>query len=91
MPTEGHAFMFGGTKKRSTLTEEKVIYFPRDDAASPRIVILNKYCPVQFKTFRHCLDTNGGDENKCPTEKRKLTKCANKAFYKVNSDTTYVF
>jgi len=25
MPTEGHYFMFGGTKKRSTLVEEKVI------------------------------------------------------------------
>lgn len=25
MPTEGHAFMFGGTKKRCTLVEEKVI------------------------------------------------------------------
>jgi len=25
MPTEGHSFMFGGTKKRMTLVEEKII------------------------------------------------------------------
>jgi len=25
MPSEGHSFMFGGTKKRCTLVEEKVI------------------------------------------------------------------
>jgi hypothetical protein len=27
MATEGHAFMFGGTKKRSTLVEEKIILY----------------------------------------------------------------
>jgi len=25
MPTEGHSFMFGGTKKRSTLVDEKLL------------------------------------------------------------------
>jgi hypothetical protein len=27
MATEGHSFMFGGSKKRSTLVEEKVVLY----------------------------------------------------------------
>ena len=59
MPTEGHSFMFGGTKKRMTLVEEKIIQyfynnysFPREDAASPRNKILNEFCPSEFTNFR---------------------------------------
>ena len=55
------------------------------------MIILNEYCPNQLKAFKACLEQNGGDENKCPKEKKKLNKCANKAFKKVNADMNYVF
>lgn len=106
MATEGHSFMFGGTKKRSTLVEEKIIQyffinfsFPREDADAPRQKVLRDFCPSQYDKFREvkylflaqCLSANNYDENKCPTEKKILTKCANKAFRNINNDGNYVF
>ena len=40
MPTENMVHMFGGTNKKSTLVDEKMIYFPREDENSPRQAIL---------------------------------------------------
>jgi hypothetical protein len=91
MVSEGHYFMFGGTKKRSTLVEEKIIYFPREDASAPRQKILREYCPKQLDRFKACLEANNGDENRCLKQKRVLTKCADAAFRKVNNDSAYMF
>lgn len=65
--------------------------FPREDGASPRMAILKEYCPNQLSKFKKCLEENGGDENKCPKEKKRLNKCSAKAFRKVNNDLNYVF
>jgi hypothetical protein len=40
MPAENMVHMFGGTKKKSSLIDESMIYFPREDESSPRIKIL---------------------------------------------------
>jgi len=53
--------------------------------------ILGKFCPDQLHVFKSCLKLNDGDENKCPKEKKKLNKCAFKAFRQVNNDTQYTF
>ena len=45
MPMENMVHMFGGTKKKSTLVDERVIFFAREDEDSPRQDILNKMCP----------------------------------------------
>lgn len=65
--------------------------FPREDMSSPRLKILNEFCPKQLGAFKHCLEQNNNDENKCPNEKKKLNKCSAKAFRKINNDLAYVF
>ncbi len=55
------------------------------------MAILKEYCPNQLSKFKKCLEENGGDENKCPKEKKRLNKCSAKAFRKVNNDLNYVF
>ena len=44
MPMENMVHMFGGTKKKSTLVDERVIFFAREDEDSPRQDILSKFC-----------------------------------------------
>ena len=51
MPTENMVHMFGGTKKKSTLVDESIIWFPREDDGSPRQKILDHFCPDEVKQF----------------------------------------
>ena len=85
MPMENMVHMFGGTKKKSTLVDERVIFFAREDEDSPRQDILSKFCEEQVKGFRACMGANGNDENKCLDSKAILEKCAGLAFKEVNS------
>lgn len=48
---EGRAYMFSTANKRSTLLDNKFIYFPREEEGTPRFRILKKECPVQFNKF----------------------------------------
>eukprot|EP00347_Sterkiella_histriomuscorum_P022361 403330754 len=91
MPMENMVHMFGGTKKKSTLVDERVIYFPREDEGSPRQSILDKFCQADVKTFRNCMGLNNNDENKCLTTKNILDKCSAAAFKKVNSEPEWIF
>ena len=84
MPMENMVHMFGGTKKKSTLVDERVIFFAREDDDSPRQDILNKFCPDDLKAFKTCMGANGNDENKCLEPKGALDKCAAAAFKVVN-------
>jgi hypothetical protein len=43
--------MFGTAEKRSTLLENKVIEFPKEDDNSPRTMILKKECGHQYHVF----------------------------------------
>ena len=63
MPMENMVHMFGGTKKKSTLVDDRVIYFAREDDDSPRQDILNKFCLEDLKEFRACMSANNNDEN----------------------------
>ena len=76
---------YGGTSKKSTLTDERVIIFAREDEGSPRQDILQKECPTSLTDFRTCMAANGNDENKCLGPKKILDKCAALAFKMVNS------
>ena len=51
---ETRAPMFGTAEKRSTLLENKIIEFPKDDDNSPRTKIYLKECPTEFANFREC-------------------------------------
>mmetsp|Transcript_47965 Transcript_47965/g.63489 ORF Transcript_47965/g.63489 Transcript_47965/m.63489 type:complete len:94 (+) Transcript_47965:66-347(+) len=84
MPMENMVHMFGGTKKKSTLVDERVIYFAREDDDSPRQDILGKFCTDDLKDFRTCMAANSNDENKCLKPKGILDKCASAAFKEVN-------
>ena len=53
MPMENMVHMFGGTKKKSTLVDERVIFFAREDEDSPRQDILNKMCPDDLMGFKN--------------------------------------
>ena len=77
--------MFGGTKKKSSLVDERIIYFAREDEDSPRQDILSKFCTNDLKAFKTCMAANGNDENKCLETKNLLDKCGGKAFAEVNS------
>jgi len=85
MPMENMVHNYGGTSKKSTLTDERVIIFAREDEASPRQDILQKECPAALGDFRTCMVANGNDENKCLGPKGILDKCAGLAFKMVNS------
>ena len=85
MPMENMVHMFGGTKKKSTLVDERVIFFAREDEDSPRQDILSKFCAPEVKGFRSCMSANNNDENKCLEPKGLLDKCAGAAFKEVNS------
>ena len=91
MPMENMVHMFGGTKKKSTLVDERVIFFPREDEDSPRNAILGQFCKSDFDTFRKCMTENDFNENNCLNTKGILDKCASKAFKQVNSDPQFVF
>ena len=91
MPMENMVHMFGGTKKKSTLVDERVIFFPREDEDSPRNAILAQFCKSDFDTFRLCMTENDFNENNCLDTKSILDKCASKAFKQVNSDPQFVF
>ena len=82
---ENMVHMFGGTKKKSSLVDERVIFFAREDDDSPRQDILNKFCPDDLKQFKSCMAANGNDENKCLATKDALDKCAAAAFKVVNA------
>ena len=84
MPMENMVHNFGGTKRKSTLTDERVIFFAREDEGSPRQDILFKFCPVDLAAFKNCMGANGNDENKCMEPKTLLDKCAGAAFRTVN-------
>ena len=60
---ENMVHMFGGTKKKSTLVDDRVIFFAREDEDSPRQDILNKFCSEDLKSFKACMAANGNDEN----------------------------
>ena len=85
MPMENMVHMFGGTKKKSTLVDDRVIFFAREDEDSPRQDILTKFCPEDLKGFKTCMAANGNDENQCLGPKGILDKCAAAAFKEVNS------
>ena len=85
MPMENMVHMFGGTKKKSTLVDERVIFFAREDEDSPRQDILSKFCAPEVKGFRGCMSANNNDENRCLESKGLLDKCAGAAFKEVNS------
>jgi hypothetical protein len=91
MPMENMVHMFGGTKKKSTLVDESVIYFPREDEGSPRQAILDKFCQDEVKQFRNCMNANNYDENKCLPTKNILDKCAATSFKKVNAEPEWIF
>ena len=82
---ENMCHMFGGTKKKSTLVDERVIFFAREDEDSPRQDILGKFCPDNLKAFKTCMGANGNDENKCLPSKKILDSCAAAAFKEVNN------
>ena len=65
--------------------------FPREDEASPRQSILDKFCQSEVKTFRHCMTANNYDENKCLESKGFVDRCASLAFKKVNSEPEWIF
>jgi hypothetical protein len=65
--------------------------FPREDSSAPRQIILKDNCPKEYGDFKECLHANNSDENKCPTQKAVLTKCANKAFRKINNNAEMFF
>ena len=52
MPMENMVHMFGGTKKKSTLVDERVIFFPREDEGSPRNAILAEFCAADLGVFK---------------------------------------
>ncbi|CAI2383652.1 unnamed protein product [Moneuplotes crassus] len=91
MPMENMVHMFGGTKKKSTLVDESVIFFPREDDGSPRQVILDNFCQSEVSKFRSCMSAHDNDENKCLETKGILDRCAADAFSKVNTDPKWVF
>ena len=91
MPTENMVHMFGGTKKKSTLVDERIIFFPREDEGSPRQAILAQFCADDVSTFRTCMAANDFNENKCLESKKVLDGCASGAFKKVNSNPEFVF
>ena len=82
---ENMVHMFGGTKKKSSLVDERVIFFAREDEDSPRADILKKFCPEELKGFKTCMAANGNDENKCLEPKGHLDKCAATSFKEVNA------
>ena len=85
MPMENMVHNFGGTKRKSTLCDERVITFARDDEGSPRQDIFIKFCPVDLSAFKSCMTSNGNDENKCLESKGLLEKCSSAAFKTVNA------
>ena len=91
MPTENMVHMFGGGKKKSTLVDERLVYFPREDESAPRQVILRKFCPEKMSVFRACMAANDFNENKCLEPKGILDKCASGAFKECNSDPNAIF
>ena len=91
MPMENMVHNFGGTKKKSTLVDERVIFFPREDEGAPRNVILDSFCKSEVSIFRECMSANNNDENKCSSQKKTLDSCAGKAFTEVNTDPKWVF
>ena len=91
MPAENMVHMFGGTKKKSTLVDESIIYFPREDESSPRLSILAKFCEEDMSAFRACMTANDFNENNCLPTKNVLEKCASKAFKVVNSNPEWIF
>ncbi len=91
MPMENMVHMFGGTKKKSTLVDERVIYFPREDEGSPRQKILDTFCQAEVKLFRTCMTANNYDENKCLETKGILDKCSSLAFKKSNAEAEWIF
>ena len=84
MPMENMVHMFGGTKKKSTLVDDRVIFFAREDDDSPRQDILQKFCIDDLKSFKNCMHANGNNENACLPSKGILDKCAALAFKEVN-------
>mmetsp|Transcript_5529 Transcript_5529/g.9429 ORF Transcript_5529/g.9429 Transcript_5529/m.9429 type:complete len:92 (+) Transcript_5529:51-326(+) len=91
MPTENMVHMFGGTKKKSTLVDERVIFFPREDESSPRQAILQRFCQDDLLQFRNCMTANDFNENNCLPTKGIVDKCAAAAFKNVNSDPELIF
>ena len=91
MPMENMVHMFGGGKKKSTLVDERVVYFPREDESAPRQVILRKFCPEDLGAFRSCMQANDFNENKCLETKGVLDKCAGGAFKSINNDPAATF
>ena len=90
--------MFGGTKKRSTLVDDRVIMyysyciylncmyrFPREDEGSPRNAILLRFCTSEYQSFRNCMNANSYNENKCLKVKEPLDKCASETLKKINT------
>ena len=62
---ENMVHMFGGTKKKSTLVDERVIFFPREDEGSPRNSILADFCGEDLGVFKKCMMENDFNENNC--------------------------
>ena len=91
MPMENMVHMFGGTKKKSTLVDERVIFFPREDEGSPRNAILQQFCMEDLTLFKKCMNENDYNENNCLPSKGILDKCASNAFQTVNNDPSFVF
>ena len=88
---ENMVHMFGGTQKKSSLVDERILYFPREDEDSPRQAILLKYCTEDLSQFRSCMQANDFNENACLPTKNILLKCAALSFKAVNADINIIF
>ena len=80
MPMQNMTHMFGGSIKKSTLVDESIIVFPREDENSPRQAILTKFCPNDLSAFRTCMAANNFSESLCLGPKRLLDTCSAAAF-----------
>ncbi|EAR89604.2 hypothetical protein TTHERM_00161200 (macronuclear) [Tetrahymena thermophila SB210] len=87
---ESRSYMFSLAKKRSTLLENKLITFAREDDNAPRTKILKKECTEQFVAFKECMKRLN-DETKCGNFKDALMECGVGAFKKANSEPGYQF
>ncbi|EGR30838.1 hypothetical protein IMG5_122710 [Ichthyophthirius multifiliis] len=87
---ESRSYMFSLAKKRSTLLENKIIVFQREDDNAPRMKILRKECPDDYQTYKECM-VKFNSEAKCVTFKDKMIECGVVAFKKANSEAGYIF
>lgn len=65
--------------------------FPREDAHSPRMLIIRKECPDDYVRFQDCLAANPSSPELCLNLRNELFECGKGGFKKANSDPNYVY